>query len=265
MRKRSGFTLIELLVVVAILAVLIAILLPAIASAREAARFLTCGSNFHAIGVSLSMYAEGNKGQVPERMTTPQTYDSAIAWCSWYPPLDGEGGGGAYVNLGQLIKPVPYLGSGRSLYCPTGSMGWYKYFDGWPNPGFNNYGSGRIAMTNYDFQGWLKPGENYYYRPSLAGYDQAHLPLAWDTIGLHWVEGSLQHGGKWNVVYSDGHVRVYRNGTSDNYKGTPDSSIVSAPENESQIWDIDFVTLITSNINQQRAGLAMKYRFIPNF
>jgi len=146
-RNHKCFTLIELLVVVAIIAVLIAILLPAIANAREAARFLSCANNFHAIGLALQMYGQANSGQVPEEMATANTWDSTIVWVS----------GWAYTSLGQLVSPVSYLGSGKSLYCPTGSMGWYKYFDGWPDPGYFNYGAWRVAIVNYDFQGWLKP------------------------------------------------------------------------------------------------------------
>lgn len=262
---KKAFTLIELLVVVAIIAVLIAMLLPAIASARESARFLACGNNFHAIGLSLLMYAEANSGQVPERNITSETYDSAIAWASWIAPLAGEGGGGGYWNLGQLILPVRYLGSPKSLYCPTGSMGWYKYSDPWPNPGYDNVIGGRVAMTNYDFQAWLKPDGTMYYRPSLASYDQAHLPVAWDTIGLSMLEGALQHTNKWNVLYSDGHVRAYQNKKYDNYQGTPDASIAAVQPSESSIKGVDFITLIMNGTNQSQAGLAMKYRFIPNY
>jgi prepilin-type N-terminal cleavage/methylation domain-containing protein/prepilin-type processing-associated H-X9-DG protein len=259
-----GFTLIELLVVVAIIAVLVAVLLPSLSQAREQARFLACGNNLHAVGVALIMYAEGNSGQVPERYISSDTYASAIAWASWIPPLPGEGGGGGYWNLGQLILPTQYLASGKSLYCPS-HVAPYPYFDSWPNPGVNNFGIGRVAVTNYDFQPWPTPDGTWYYRPSLAGYEQARLPVAWDTIGLHMIEGALQHGNKWNVVYADGHVRTYHNGMHDDYQGTPDASVVSVPAGESSIKGVDFVSLIYGGINQSAAGQAMKYRFIANY
>jgi prepilin-type N-terminal cleavage/methylation domain-containing protein/prepilin-type processing-associated H-X9-DG protein len=65
MRKSNGFTLIELLVVIAIIAILAAILLPALARAREAARRASCQSNLKQFGVIFKMYAGENDGTFP--------------------------------------------------------------------------------------------------------------------------------------------------------------------------------------------------------
>jgi prepilin-type N-terminal cleavage/methylation domain-containing protein len=65
-RTHPGFTLIELLVVVAIIAVLLGILLPALSGARLAAKRAVSASNLRQIGAALAMYAEDHMGHPPE-------------------------------------------------------------------------------------------------------------------------------------------------------------------------------------------------------
>jgi prepilin-type N-terminal cleavage/methylation domain-containing protein len=69
-QRGKGFTLIELLVVVSILALLIAILLPSLRSAREQARSLKCAANMHSIGQAFTLYAEKYGGVWPPAIDT---------------------------------------------------------------------------------------------------------------------------------------------------------------------------------------------------
>ncbi|HMD53345.1 MAG TPA: type II secretion system protein, partial [Phycisphaerae bacterium] len=63
--KPAGFTLIELLVVISIIALLVALLLPALANAKRAANTIACAANLHAIGQALNDYLAEWHGAIP--------------------------------------------------------------------------------------------------------------------------------------------------------------------------------------------------------
>lgn len=85
MTKNRPFTLIELLVVIAIIAILAAMLLPALRGARYAARTSACINNHRQIGMGLMLYASDFNGRFPARFPGPST-DFPINWSDMVTP-----------------------------------------------------------------------------------------------------------------------------------------------------------------------------------
>lgn len=89
----AGFSLIELLVVITIIGVLVALLLPAVQAAREAARRISCSNNLHQIGLGLHGYHEVHgcfpPGGIELISTTPS--GRQYAWCAFILPFIEQG------------------------------------------------------------------------------------------------------------------------------------------------------------------------------
>ena len=166
MQKASrGFTLVDTLVTLAIVALLISILLPSLAGAREAARRVACASNVRQIGLGITMYADDHSDRLPPSVFAPDGSS---------PESEGESNPAEMMTMRLQLspeeanKPAPwdglgllfaseYLPAARLFYCPShhGEHPYQLYSAAWMNPGLER------IVSNYHYRG-MGPNNQFY-------------------------------------------------------------------------------------------------------
>jgi len=197
------FTLIEMLVVIAIIAVLAALLLPALSHAKEKGRRTACSTNLRQVNLAIRLYAEDNADSLPV-LPTPNPYPNGV---------------GAYYK--QLVKG--YLGlagpaspSEKVFICPSDRLFGSLVGHAFTSYTFNGFevGPGSIErITGKKLGAIKKPG-----KAVLVGEWKAYFGGSWHPV----VDGDYANAK--NVLsFVDGHAgltKIYWDGVSDSDPGS---------------------------------------------
>jgi len=205
--ERRAFTLIELLVVISIIALLIALLLPALDAGKGAARRVQCASNLHQIGLATHLYAGDYNGGVPRSNTPP--------WFIGFLPYLPEGTADNYRHV--RIYRCPDYPDPRQVVCYVVSS--WAFTDSGDTVGFESHDLITLDEVDRPSQTiYLADNEDGWWRPIITGelgesirqndvWSPNHLSGSSSEDGTQGRRVARdRHRGGPNVMYFDGHA-----------------------------------------------------------
>jgi prepilin-type N-terminal cleavage/methylation domain-containing protein len=208
MKEKKGFTLIELLVVVAIIAVLIAMLLPALSDAKKMARNSQCKNGLRNIGQACIEYALENNDSFPLGTFYNQPYTGSAYKCKNINGVQPYGGLDEQFLGFVLLK---YLGQQKQLfYCPAAESAWktiyensikYNAFE--YNSGYRELYIGYFYFGNYSVDFTLNKWDDSYY--SNLGIKKEDYPRKTSDMRLKMMQDIVNVS---NPVWDSAHERV---------------------------------------------------------
>lgn len=207
-----AFTLIELLVVISIIAILAAMLLPALSRAKETAKKISCMNQQRQLGLSLQMYVNENQNFFPPRVSTNR-----------WPTLLRDG----YQHLDMLVcpsdlpNPLTITNDGLEADCAARSYiinGWNDYFFEQGPDVFNRYSSGDASLV-LPANVVRHPSDTIVF--GEKDHDSPHFYMDYNEYddlqqldqSKHNSRGNGSRAGGSNYAFADGSARFLKFGT----------------------------------------------------